>query len=207
MKGRKKGSIGKGEIKRLIEFNKTTKRKYPKEQGLHSRLYRIWRCMKFRCYQKTHPAYKRYSSKNIIVCDEWKNDYLQFREWALNSGYKDNLCLDRIDNDGNYNPSNCRWATRIQNANNSDGNIRLTIFGENKNLIEWSKDKRCSVNYSCLTERIRKGINPEKAISNKQICLNCNKEFKDRIDAKYCSNKCRDRQHALRSKKRRHNII
>jgi len=168
MKGRKKGSISQDEIKRLIKFNKATKRKYPKEHGLHSRLYRIWRCMKFRCYQKTHPAYKRYFSKGIIVCNEWKSDYLKFREWALNNGYKDNLCLDRIDNNGNYNPSNCRWATRSQNGNNSDYNVRLNIFGEIKTMKEWSRDKRCVVKYKTLSERIRrKKMSSEFALTHK----------------------------------------
>lgn len=187
-----------------IEFNIKTKRKYPKEHGLHSRLYRIWCCMKSRCYQKSHAAYKRYNSKGIIICNEWKNNYLKFRKWSLDNGYKDNLCLDRINNNGNYIPSNCRWVTQAQNANNSDNNIKLTIFGEIKNLKQWSKDKRCYITYSALAERIRKGINPEIALSNKHICPNCKKEFEGKFNKKYCSNKCHNRQLTIRSKNKRH---
>lgn len=144
--------------------------KYSQDYGANSRLYRIWKCMKFRCYQKIHPAYKRYSSKGIIVYDEWKNDYLKFKEWALKNGYKDNLTIDRIDNNGSYTPSNCRWVTSKQNSNNKDDTIYLTIFGEQKTMSEWLEDKRCVLkNYKQLWRRIKRGIDSEKAITKKKL--------------------------------------
>jgi len=78
------------------------------------RLYRIWANMRHRCNIPTMPAYRRYGGRGISVCDEW-NDYSVFRDWANSSGYEDWLTIDRIDNDGNYCPSNCQWITREEN--------------------------------------------------------------------------------------------
>ena len=86
-----------------------------KNANSYSRVHNIWSCMKQRCYNKKHNAYYRYGGRGIKVCDEWKNNADAFIEWALNNGYNDNLELDRIDNDGNYEPSNCQWLTRSEN--------------------------------------------------------------------------------------------
>ena len=75
--------------------------------------------MKSRCTNKNDPDYKKwYGSRGIKVCDEWQNDFLKFYNWAINNGYKDNLSIDRINVNGNYEPSNCKWATDIEQANN-----------------------------------------------------------------------------------------
>jgi hypothetical protein len=92
-----------------------------------TRLYRIYQGMKTRCYKESHPAYRYYGAKGVKVCKTWKNNFQSFYNWAINNGYKENLSIDRINPCGNYTPSNCRWATSKQQANNKRLSNRLNI--------------------------------------------------------------------------------
>ena len=96
--------------------------KMNKERATHnatnSRLYRIYYSMRTRCYNPNKKEYSRYGGRGIQVCEEWLNDFTAFQSWALENGYSDSLSIDRINNDGHYEPSNCRWATAKMQANN-----------------------------------------------------------------------------------------
>ena len=102
-----------------------------------TRLYNIWQGMKRRCYNPNDTRYMSYGGRGITVCDEWKDDYMAFFEWAMSNGYSDELTIDRMDVNGNYEPSNCRWATIEQQNNNRRTNIDITIGNTTKSLKEW----------------------------------------------------------------------
>ncbi len=89
-------------------------------------LYGVWGSMKKRCYTSTCEAYKYYGGRGIRICEEWKNNFKKFYEWAIKNGHKRGLTLDRRNNDGNYEPSNCRFVTRVENNRNKP-NIKLDI--------------------------------------------------------------------------------
>lgn len=102
-----------------------------------TRLYTIWINMNSRCSNKNNPNYKNYGGRGISVCDEWKSDFLSFYNWANENGYSKDLSIDRIDNNGVYDPNNCRWATYKTQANNSRQCKFVTIDGETKNIVGW----------------------------------------------------------------------
>lgn len=135
-----------------------------KHNQKNTKLYKVWVGMRARCRNKTDRLYKYYGGRGISVCDLWK-EYLPFMVWAYSNGYSENLEIDRIDNDGNYSPENCRIVTSKINNNNKRNNIRIRAFGEEKTAYDWSVDKRCNVKQRLLTERIRLGMPPEKAIT------------------------------------------
>ena len=85
------------------------------------RLYNTWKCMRQRCNNPNNTSYEHYGGRGISICDEW-NDYVNFRNWAYANGYDDTLSIDRINNDGNYEPSNCRWVNNEIQTNNQSRN-------------------------------------------------------------------------------------
>ena len=102
------------------DTNKSLNTKHGKSR---TRLYRIWNHMKDRCYNPANKRYKNYGGRGILVCDEWLNDFVAFRNWALSHGYADTLSIDRLDVNGNYEPNNCRWATTKEQNFNTTRNI------------------------------------------------------------------------------------
>lgn len=95
-----------------------------------TRLYVILKNMKARCYNENHKSYKYYGAEGITICDEWKNDYTVFRDWAYENGYSDELTIDRINVAGNYEPSNCRWVTHKEQSINKRSNKFLSYQNE-----------------------------------------------------------------------------
>lgn len=131
-----------------------------------TRLYRIWQNMKTRCYNPKFKQFKDYGGKGVSVCEEWKNDFMQFYNWAMSNGYNDTLTIDRIDTNGNYEPDNCRWATLKQQARNNSKNVLITHNGETHCLTEWGEIQ--NINLKTLYSRIyTKKWSIEKALEFK----------------------------------------
>ena len=102
------------------------------------RLYNTWCNMRRRCYEKQNHKYKNYGGRGIKICPEWL-DFCVFREWALSNGYSETLTLDRINVNGNYEPTNCRWVTQKIQQNNRSNNHLITYNGETHTMKEWSE--------------------------------------------------------------------
>lgn len=98
--------------------------------GKGTRIHSIWGNMISRCHNSNVPHFERYGGRGITVCEEWRNSFPAFREWAEISGYDDSLTIDRIDVNGNYEPSNCRWETPLKQSQNRRNTIAIEI-GEN----------------------------------------------------------------------------
>lgn len=105
----------------------------------NSRIYRILNGIKQRCYNPNKPKYKNYGGRGITVCQEWQDDFMNFYNWAMANGYADNLTIDRIDVNGNYEPSNCRWITQKTQQNNRTNNHLLTFKNETHSINEWAE--------------------------------------------------------------------
>ncbi len=128
-----------------------------------TRLHATWMSMRYRCGNKNCPGYKNYGGRGIRVCAEWDESFGPFRDWAMANGYKASLEIDRINNDGNYEPRNCRWATRKQQARNARSNVHITINGVTKLLCEWAE--ATGIKYEALRGRYRRGWRGERLLS------------------------------------------
>lgn len=137
----------------------------PRHGESRSKLYEVWSAIVQRCCNPNSKVFRNYGGRGIQICQEWRLDYLAFREWALSSGYDSSLQIDRIDNDGSYTPDNCRWVTHQQNQLNTRQNVRLTAFGETKPISEWLRDSRCIVGRETFRYRISKGCPVEQALT------------------------------------------
>jgi len=110
------------------------KRNY-KHGESYVRLHNIWGLMKQRILNPNSKNYKYYGGRGITICPEWTNDYIVFRDWALNNGYKEGLQIHR-ENDGNYEPDSCRWVTRTENLRHTRKTITMEIADEIRDLYK-----------------------------------------------------------------------
>lgn len=117
----------------------TSKKNY-KHGGTKTKLYRIWDEMNGRCFCKTNKAYKNYGARGIRVCDEWRKNFSLFRSWALSNGYQEGLTIERIDNNGNYCPDNCKWIPKSEQPKNRRNCHLITFNGKTQTLSEWSRE-------------------------------------------------------------------
>lgn len=117
-----------------------------------TRLYRTWTAMKRRCRTPSDNNYRKYGARGISYCNEWEQ-YLPFKKWAMENGYSSSLTIDRINNDGNYCPENCRWITNAEQQNNKRTNHIITHDGKSMTIADWSREK--GVAYKRLYQRLR----------------------------------------------------
>lgn len=148
-----------------IESARSLSKLNTKHNKINTRLYHIWQCMKSRCYYKRNNRYKYYGERGIKVCNEWLNDFMSFYTWSISHGYKDNLTIDRIDCNGNYEPNNCRWTSNKQQQRNKHNNRNITIQGETHCLSEWCDILGLNVN--TVNTRLRRNWSIERALELK----------------------------------------
>lgn len=129
---------------------------------IHTPTYKSWWSMKNRCFNKNAKGYQKYGAKGITVCDRWKDSFENFLE---DMGERPSLkySIDRIDVNGNYEPSNCRWATQKEQQNNRGNNIRLYHNGEEHTITEWASI--LGINPSAIRVRLRRGKTVEESLS------------------------------------------
>lgn len=132
-----------------------------KHNGTHTRLFNIWQGMRRRCTNEKDKNFKYYGGRGIRVAEEW-NDFEPFREWSLANGYAEDLTIERINVNGNYQPDNCTWIPRDVQAKNKRNNHPVMINGETKLMTEWIKEAK--VSSTQVYDRIRKGWSIEDAL-------------------------------------------
>jgi hypothetical protein len=126
-----------------------------------TRLYKIWAKIKYRCFDQNYPEFQYYGGRGITVCDEWL-EFEPFMKWANENGYNNTLSIDRIDYDGNYEPSNCKWATNEEQANNKSNNVKLEYNGKTLTLAQWARE--LGMERYVLANRYKRGYPVEKIL-------------------------------------------
>lgn len=128
-----------------------------------SRLRCIWTNMCTRCNNPNSQRYADYGGRGISVCEEWRHTFAPFEKWALESGYSDDLTIDRIDNDGDYCPENCRFVTYKEQNQNRRDNVHLELNGESHCITEWGRIT--GIGQSVLSNRLKRGWSVEKTLT------------------------------------------
>lgn len=133
--------------------------------GVGTKIYALWHHIKDRCSNPNIKDYKNYGGRGITVCQEWKDNFSAFRDWAYANGYIEGLQIDRENNDGNYSPENCRFITNKANSRNRRSSVFVTAFGKKQCLRAWAEDPLCVVGRTTFEYRLRAGWEPERALT------------------------------------------
>lgn len=134
----------------------------------YSRLYNIWRSMKQRCTNPKTVNYHNYGGRGIKVCEEWSSRFMSFRDWAMENGYSDTLSIDRINSNGNYEPSNCRWVSYKAQNNNRRSNKFLELDGQKHTIAEWADIT--GIKLATIWARLNSGWSVKDALTIKPNC-------------------------------------
>lgn len=132
----------------------------------YTRIYSIYSKIIQRCYNKNSKLYKNYGYRGITMCDEWRNNFQAFYDWAMANGYTDKLSIDRIDNYKGYSPDNCRWLTPKEQGRNLRRSVYLTINGETKLLMDWCTEN--NLNIQTVRNRVARGV-PSELLLEKSL--------------------------------------
>lgn len=151
-------------------YGKQTSKDHPNKKK--DRLFHVWKGMRERCEYSNHASAKFYQNRGIEVCEEWDNDFLKFKEWALANGYdytktRKEQSLDRIDNNKGYSPDNCRWVSMKTNNQNTRRNVFLTYDNKTLCISDWSRELGISI--ETIRSRIKKGYPVEVILSKERL--------------------------------------
>ena len=145
-------------------FHDESARKCKTKHGMsYSRLYRTWESMRDRCSRENQKGYVNYGGRGISVCPEWRDSFEAFYEWAMATGYRDDLTLDRIEVNGNYEPSNCRWIKNKDQQNNRRNNRFLTFNGKTQTIAQWAEE--IGVEWWVIYDRLKNGWSIERTLT------------------------------------------
>jgi hypothetical protein len=164
----KTSNLTKGITKSCGCWNKEIKPNF-KHGKANTRLHHIWDTMKQRCLNSNNKKYPNYGGRGILIYKEWINDFINFYDWAIDNGYEKTLTLDRIDVNGNYEPSNCRWVSQEIQQNNRRNNIIITINSITKTASQWEKE--CNLRVGLVANRFKLGWEGERLLEKpKEAC-------------------------------------
>lgn len=137
--------------------------RYTKHGMSRTYLYRRYNSIKRRCSGKDEEHNAYYSEKGIMMCDEWKNSFQAFYDWAMSNGYKPELSIDRIDGSKGYSPENCRWVDMKTQANNRSTNHKITFNGRTLGMKQWAEE--LGIPRTTLYNRLKRGWSVEKTLT------------------------------------------
>ena len=159
----------------MSDYKRLTERKDYTEEEKRKHLAVVLCGMRKRCYKPNSNCYKNYGGRGIKVCNEWlgKDGQKNFYKWAIDNGYRKGMSIDRIDNNGDYTPQNCRWATPKTQAYNRSTNSYVTIHGKTQTVSEWADE--IGISRGAMQNRLRYGWSEDRLLEPQQIHLKMSK--------------------------------